>query len=289
MKSGTTTGKAATTTPGTTMRIAPTACIWESSTATIVNSGAPNRTNNGNTSSGGTTTRITFCSSSKSSRPLPPVYQQQDNPACPGDQDRDRGRRDCVVLETSKGEHCDAGGDQDQPEQFARIHPGRCHTLERHIELLSRLKSAPESGKLQDPDPVRDHHDHVQHRLDATGHWDEPIGRPHNAIPTTQAWACPRRRRARQTKAVRNPAPIAESPADPGSGVPALPQPPTSVVPANVFAVFAKTQPLMVPASTPLPPAAADMVKLSPASIFPSNVIAPELPTLIVASVPTIQ
>jgi hypothetical protein len=45
----------------------------------------------------------------------------------------------------------------------------------------------------------------------------------------------------------------------------------------------------MVPASVPLPPVAADMVKVSPARMFPSKVIGPELPTLIVASFPTIQ
>jgi hypothetical protein len=62
-----------------------------------------------------------------------------------------------------------------------------------------------------------------------------------------------------------------------------------SVVPAKVFAFSANTHPLMVPASTSLPPAAADMVKVSPAGMSPSKVIGPELPTLIVASVPTIQ
>ena len=61
------------------------------------------------------------------------------------------------------------------------------------------------------------------------------------------------------------------------------------VVPANVLAVCANTQPLMVPASTPLPPAAADIVKLWPARIFPSKVIGPELPTLMVPMVPIIQ
>jgi len=82
------------------------------------------------------------------------------------------------------------------------------------------------------------------------------------------------------------------SPKEPGSGTPAvaLPlQPFTSVVPAKVFAVSANTQPLIVPASTPLPPDAADMVKLCPARMSPSKVMGPELPTLTVASVPMIQ
>src|SRR5438552_3856355 len=63
------------------------------------------------------------------------------------------------------------------------------------------------------------------------------------------------------------------SPAVPGSGTPEedieeLLQPPFIWVwPASVVAVSEKTHPLMVPASTPLPPgpAFADMVKLVPA------------------------
>lgn len=75
----------------------------------------------------------------------------------------------------------------------------------------------------------------------------------------------------------------------PGSGETApllvLPQGPFMLVsPARVFAVSAYTQPLIVPASTPLPPDAADMVKAVPARMFPSKVIGPELPTLIVAA-----
>lgn len=69
----------------------------------------------------------------------------------------------------------------------------------------------------------------------------------------------------------------------------ALVQPLMLVVPANVFAVCANTHPLIVPANKPLPPAAADMVKLSPASIFPSKLMGPELPTLMVPMVPIIQ
>ncbi len=66
-------------------------------------------------------------------------------------------------------------------------------------------------------------------------------------------------------------------------------QPLTSVWPAKVFAFSVNTQPLIVPASTPLPPDAADMVKVSPARILPSKVMGPELPTLIVAMFLTIQ
>jgi hypothetical protein len=45
----------------------------------------------------------------------------------------------------------------------------------------------------------------------------------------------------------------------------------------------------MVPAEVPVPPDAADIVKLVPARMFPSKSIAPELPTLIVAASSTIQ
>lgn len=83
------------------------------------------------------------------------------------------------------------------------------------------------------------------------------------------------------------------SPEDLGSGmvlaVPLPLQPLTSVVPAKVFAFSANTQPSIVPASTPLPPAAADIVKAFPARMLPSKVIGPEPPTLIVALVPMIQ
>src|SRR5271157_1586989 len=86
------------------------------------------------------------------------------------------------------------------------------------------------------------------------------------------------------------------SPEDPGSGVPVAAQPFTYVSPARVFAAEsvlfvapANTQPLMVPASVLTPPDAADMVKAFPARMSPSKVIGPELPTLMVASVPTIQ
>ena len=81
------------------------------------------------------------------------------------------------------------------------------------------------------------------------------------------------------------------SPEEPGSATLAavLLQPFTSVSPARVFAVSANTQPLIVPASTELPPAWADIVKLVPARMFPSNVPAGELPTLIVAASSTIQ
>ena len=61
------------------------------------------------------------------------------------------------------------------------------------------------------------------------------------------------------------------------------------VWPAKVFAVSASTQPLIVPASMPLPPDAADMVKLDPARMFPSKMISAELPTLIVAASSTTQ
>src|ERR1035441_2256751 len=63
----------------------------------------------------------------------------------------------------------------------------------------------------------------------------------------------------------------------------------TLVSPAKVFAVSAYTQPLIVPASTPLPTDPADIVKLVPARMFPSKVIGPELPTLIVAASSTTQ
>jgi hypothetical protein len=66
-------------------------------------------------------------------------------------------------------------------------------------------------------------------------------------------------------------------------------QPSTFVVPAKVFAFLANTQPSMVPASVPLLADAEDMVKVSPAKMFPSNVIGPWLPTLIVAALLTIQ
>src|ERR1017187_4980864 len=82
--------------------------------------------------------------------------------------------------------------------------------------------------------------------------------------------------------------PMPSSVAVPGSGTPPPPVlaqgPFTSVVPAKVFAVSAYTQPLIVPESVPLPPVAADMVKLVPARMFPSKVIGPELSALIVAA-----
>src|SRR5271157_751515 len=89
-----------------------------------------------------------------------------------------------------------------------------------------------------------------------------------------ESWGLPPQRRdlvtvtfRRQvTRASREPRAV--SAREPGSGTAAVPvvlQPFTLVVPARVFAVSAKTQPLMVPARMPLPPAAADMVKLDPA------------------------
>lgn len=82
------------------------------------------------------------------------------------------------------------------------------------------------------------------------------------------------------------------SPADPGSGTLlelVAEQPPTMVWPANVFVFCENTQPLIVPASVPLPPDAADMVKLVPARMSPSKTIGPEVPTLIVAASLTTQ
>jgi len=84
---------------------------------------------------------------------------------------------------------------------------------------------------------------------------------------------------------------MAASPADPGSGalLALALQPFMSVSPAAVAVPDSEnTQPLIVPANTPLPPVLADMVKLVPARMLPSQTTGTPV-GLMVAEVPMIQ